>query len=150
MKKNLEEIIKEELGYLFTQFDFIKTDYSYDAKMFGNEGLRLSNGKTMISFTKDRDQIFVHFGHSGIPRSKWYNLSIILKAKGISGVQAYNLVSNKGAEVGLEEQATYLSEIIQKYCGDLLSNNWEIESKIFLAKKEKANEVIKELTKTKK
>jgi hypothetical protein len=145
-KTTLEEIINKELAYLFSDYQFQKTGYGYHPELMGNEGFDVSNGKTMISFTKDRDQLLVYFGHPGLPRPKWYTLTLLLKAKKITNVAAHKFISENGERLTTGEQAKYISPIIKTYCGDILSGNWGIKGDIFIAGKERAEEVIRELT----
>lgn len=146
IKITLEEIIKKELGYLFSDYQFQKTSYGYNPQLMGNEGFDVSNGKTMISFTKDRDQLLVYFGHPGLPRPKWYTLTLVLRAKKITNVPPHKFTTENGERLTVEEQAKYISPIIKTYCQDILSGNWDIEGDIFIAGKENAEEVIRELT----
>ena len=146
LKITLEEAIIKELAYLFSDYQFVKTSYSYNPQLMGNEGFGVSNGKTMISFTKDRDQLFVYFGHPGLPRPEWYILTLILKAKKITNVKPFKSSTENGERLTIEEQAKYVSPIIQTYCEDILSGNWGIEGQIFMAGKERAEEVIRKLT----
>ena len=142
----LEEIITKELAYLFSDYQFKKTSYGYDPQLMGNEGFDISNGITMISFTKDRDQLFVYFGHPGLPRRKWYTLTLILRAKKIANVSENKFTNENGERLTTEEQAKYVSPIIKTHCGDILSGNWGIEGEIFIAGKINAEEVIRKLT----
>ena len=146
VKITLEEIITKELAYLFSDYQFQKTSYGYNPQLMGNEGYTISNGKTMIGFTKDRDQLFVDFGHSGLPRNKWYTLTLILRAKKIVNVSENKFTNGNGERLTVEEQAKYVSPIIKTYCEDILSGNWGIEGEIFMAGKINAEEVIRKLT----
>jgi hypothetical protein len=146
VKITLEEIITKELAYLFSDYQFQKTSYSYNSQLMGNEGFGVSNGKTMISFTKDRDQLFAYFGHPGLPRPKWYPLFLILRAKKITNIAPHKFTTESGERLTVEEQAKYVSPIIKTYCQDILSGNWDIEGDIFIAGKNNAEEVIRKLT----
>lgn len=143
--KSLEEIINEEFTYLFSGYKFQKIGYVYAAQLMGNEGYDISNGRTMISFIKDREQLLVFFGHPGLSRPKWYTLSLILYAKNITNIEPYKFSDEKGNGLSIEYQSRYVSPIIRDYCQDILSGKWDLEGILVIKGKQRAEEVIKEL-----
>ena len=142
--RSLEEIIQTEFNFLFKVFHFRPIQTGNDSKLFDNEGFDISNGKTIVSFQKDRGQLLIDIGYPRLPRLKWYDLSIIIKAITGENIDTYKF-TEKNISLTTEEQAQNLSPLLKKYCAELLSGNWSIEPKIINTQIEWGKEALRKL-----
>ena len=142
--KKLDEIINNEFSFLFQELNFRSIHYGYDSKMFGNEGFDISNGKTMVSFQKDRGQLLIDIGYPQLQRMKWYDLSIIIKAKTGENINVYKF-DEKNLSLTTEEQAKNLSPLMKKYCIEILQGNWSLEPKIIETRTKWGKEALQKL-----
>jgi len=144
LTNKLDEIIHAEFDFLFQELKFRSIHYGYDSKMFGNEGYDISNGKTMVSFQKDRGQLLIDIGYPKLQRTKWYDLSIIIRAMTGENINVYKF-DEKNISLTTEEQAKNLSPLMKKYCIEILQGNWSLEPKIIATRTKWGKEALQKL-----